>query len=136
MLRAAVAPHLVGDGKVPAPANPDADVPAMPYSVVDAIPGGPGEGNWAFPEADVVFVFQVSSVGASRAQAQGMADKVVKALFERNAAGYVHALAIAGVDVVFRAVQSTGGVTQEGTGAAQGLWTVPDRFELYLASNA
>lgn len=61
---------------------------AFPYSVLYSIPGGLLDGPpLGAPAVDAIFVYQVSSIGLRRDQADWMADTVRRTLLSRNPAG-------------------------------------------------
>lgn len=72
----------VGDHEVPPSVTP-------PYCVVHVIPGGDFRGpSFASPDADATLVYQVTSAGRTREQAQWMQDTVRRTVLKRLASGY------------------------------------------------
>lgn len=63
----------VGDGVAP-------DGAAPPYTVLYDIPGGSIDGTMGDPDADAIWAYQVTSIGATADQARWMADKNTVAL--------------------------------------------------------
>ncbi len=66
---AATAGFPVGDGKAPTGVTP-------PYAVIYPLDAADRNGPFNDPEADVIWEFQITSVGETREQAHGVADKV------------------------------------------------------------
>ncbi len=70
---ATVTGKQAGDGTAPAAA-------VLPYMVVYPIPSTEHSGDLATPDRDRAWMYQVTSVGATREQAQWMADEVETAI--------------------------------------------------------
>lgn len=66
------APFPVGDGV--APRNPDKSEMDPPYVVLYSLPGGQFDGPLSDSQADVTLIYQITSVGRSRQQAQVAID--------------------------------------------------------------
>ncbi|HEX9991353.1 MAG TPA: hypothetical protein VGB14_00355 [Acidimicrobiales bacterium] len=97
-----------------------------PFAVVYPIPGGSSDGPAQWPHADVDRVYQVSSVGKDRWQAEWMADKVRAAILGRNGNGaYVNPITVDGVVVFERDEYAQGAPIREGA-----LVSIGDRYVL------
>jgi hypothetical protein len=124
-------PRLVGDHEAP----PGADLD-IGYAVVYTIDGGQFEGAslWA-PESEAEVVFQVTSVGRKRNQAQWIADRARLTVLSRLAAGgfQVAFPDPAGMTVTGREPEgSTPGVIPEGV-APNRVYNIPERYRLHVA---
>ncbi|HEX9993202.1 MAG TPA: hypothetical protein VGB14_09775 [Acidimicrobiales bacterium] len=105
----------------------------LPYAVVYPIPGGTTGGPFVAPDADADFVYQVTSVGKDRWQAQYMAGLVRRAILDRDENGaFVHAITVAEDDpnlrravVWARSGQARGAPIREGA-----LVSIGDRYVL------
>lgn len=122
----------VGDNEAP----PDASLDDG-YAIVYTIDGGSFEGAplWA-PEADAWLVYQVTSVGRKRDQAEWIADRVRLTLLSRVADGgfQVAFPALAGMQVTGREPDGTSpGVIPEGV-TPNRVYNVPERFRLHAES--
>ena len=105
-----------------------------PWAIVYAIPGGNFDGPpLRAPNADGSFVYQVTSAGRSREQAEWMADMVRRTLLARNADGsfQVEFPDTTPLQVYARDSDSIGGVTVEGLPTAR-VFSVADRFTLFV----
>lgn len=75
--------QMIGDGRLLK--QPDK---GKPWAIVYSLPGTRLSGpEYADPEADATFVYQVTSVGASREQCEGMQDLVRRTVVLRNGVG-------------------------------------------------
>ncbi len=61
--------HQIGDAEAPA-------APVLPYAVLYPIPSPAHSGDLSLPDRDRTWSYQFTSVGQTREQAQGMADKI------------------------------------------------------------
>lgn len=114
---------LVGDHK--APTNHIA-----PYGIVYTIDGGMEWGApLTAPESEAIFVYQVTSVGARRDQAEWMADRVRRTMIDRAPDGSFLVIGNpppAGSVVQDRRPQGARGMAEE-----QGdVWQVAERYEI------
>lgn len=118
-LRTALGATKVGDHAVP-------DSHSGSYVIVYHLDGGRRAGSLQEPTEDAALAYQASCVGGSRMQAQWLADKV------RN---LVPELTITLVDWVVCdkiADVTPSGVQVEGKTKQDRLFTVPQRFTLYV----
>lgn len=104
------------------------------YSIVYTVDGGSYEGAplWA-PESDAILVYQVSSVGSLRSQAEWIADRVRRTLCSRVPKGgfQVTFPDPAGFRVTSRWPESTvPAPIVTGATAKDRIFTVPERFHL------
>lgn len=74
-------PFPIGDGA--APRSPTKDELDPPYAVLYQIPGGTFDGPLDDSQADVILVYQITSVGTTRQQAQVIID-VCRSLMKRE----------------------------------------------------
>jgi len=102
----------VGDAKAP-DANP-------PYYVVYPLPGQ-FDGNLADPDEDVMLAYQVTCVGRSREQAEGLADA---------ARTVMAALTVTGRNIQ-RVIPDTAGGTLRDDDDQPPVFTVPDRYTVW-----
>lgn len=123
----------VGDHK--APVRPVDDDDFYPYCIVYSIPGGRLSGSLANQHEDGELVFQVTSVGLTRRQAEWMADRVRQVWCARAVSGVFQVPFISppGWHVSGRIVQDglNGGVDTEGEPPTE-VWSVPERFLLQV----
>ncbi len=96
---AATAGFPVGDGQAPAGAVP-------PYAVVFALDDSDSDGPIDDWEADAVHQIQVTSVGETREQAQGVADEIRKKMTPPN-------MTVTGRRVLWVQVAVGGGVERD-----------------------
>lgn len=97
----------------PHPASSDYD--SMPYSVVECVGGGVSLGDLGSPDGMVAVLWQVTSVGSTRAQALGLADRVREAIIARDTGGeFPNAISAHGVRVTERRWEGDGGVQVDG----------------------
>lgn len=122
----------------------DADAPTadgMPYAVVTPLPGGSSEGDIANPDGTMHRIIQITSVGATRWQAEAMRDMCHQAVLARNANGFIHPIDAytengatkslatdVGLAVVGRAHDSSGGVDADGT-----VFNAHERYDLWVS---
>lgn len=102
------------------------------YTFVYSIPGGQFEGSFQNPEADATFVYQVTSVGATRTHAQWLAYKVNWALTSRGDSGSFNVTfpALTGMKVINRASGGfSPGVISQGS-----IYSVPNRYRISVVS--
>ena len=112
-----------GDGKAPGQSAPE-----VPYGIVYAIAGGGVDGGFADPHTDATFVYQLSSVGATREQAEWLADRARRAVLGRDPTGaLLFPLAAADLLVIYRDADSVGGVERDG-----GFFTAADRYSFLV----
>lgn len=98
------------DGPDPA----DSDYGTMPYSVVEHVGGGIADGDVGSPDGMVAALWQVTSVGATRAQALGLADRVRDAVLSRDTGGaFTNTITATGVDIVERRYSGDAGTRVE-----------------------
>lgn len=81
-------------GDSTSPQNEDGSFVEPPYTILYTIAGGSFSGPMYFqPEADVTLMYQVTSVGVTRKQAQWLATKVREAITGRDQFGrFVHVM--------------------------------------------
>lgn len=126
---------LVGDAKAPPlpPGMPERDF--WPYCIVYSIPGGSSSGSLADPFEDSGLVYQVTSVGRTRQQAEWMADRVRNVWLSRTTRGtfQVPLVSPQGWTAAGRIPQdgSGGGVDREGEPPNE-VFSVPDRYILQV----
>lgn len=124
----------VGDSGAPLDAT-------KPYGIVDPIPGGGPDGDAANPDGTLYRIVQVTSVGATRLQAEAARDRFHSAILATNPSGFQHpidaftlpgnapsTLTAAGLAVIGRSHVESGGVDYEGL-----LFNAHERYELWLA---
>ena len=70
-----------------APAPPAGEASAVPYYVVDWIPGGSVSGSWGAPAEQGAIVLQVTAAGRTLWQAAAMLDRARAVLLGRTAGG-------------------------------------------------
>ncbi len=103
------------------------------YTFVYSIEGGSFDGPpLGSPEEDATFVYQVTSVGATRAHAQWLADKVNWLLTSRDEYGgfLTDFPTLEGMSVIDRSPDEfSPGVVSEGT-----IYTIPVRYRISVVS--
>lgn len=122
-----LAAFTVGDGEKPATGGwqgaPAASV-FVPYVVVHPMPGGTADGTMSAPNTDVAADYQFTCVGATRAQAEEIADDVRAVLLPA-------ALTMAGTRaVIHRRLDFLGGAIRDDT-VQPAVWFVPDRYRIF-----
>lgn len=116
----------IGDHKAPA-SRPVGEPYAIVYALTSAEFWGPG---LVAPESSGDFVYQVDSIGASRAQAEWMGDRVRRTILARtNGTFQVAFPAPAGWAVADREHTGGGGVDVAGAPPNE-VFTVPERYTL------
>lgn len=115
----------IGDHKAPTL------TPGQPYAIVYALTSaefwGPG---LVAPESSGDFVYQVDSIGATRAQAEWMGDRVRRTILARaNGAFQVAFPVVAGWTMADREHAGGGGVDVAGVPPNE-VFTVPERYTL------
>lgn len=118
-------------------ASPPTGVLADGYTYVYSIDGGSYDGSpfWS-PEADATLVYQVTSVGLSRAHAEWLADRVRLTMTSRSSDGgfQVAFPALAGMTVIHRAPDGTSpGVIPEGPPENR-VYNIPERYRISVVS--
>lgn len=114
----------VGDREAP----PDAE---FPFYIVQAIPGGGTSGSLRHPDADVAFVYQVTSVGEARIQAEAAADRARDVVLGRNSKGrFKHAMS----GISDRSLDSFGGDDGPEGELTRELFSSAERYVLYVLS--
>lgn len=120
-----------GDHKAPVVSR--ADTAGWPYTIVYSLPGGTQERpNLRAPNADGLLVYQVTSVGLNREQAEWMADRVRLTLLGRDARGrfQVELQDIDGTRILDRMGQEgLPGIIAEGTPPNE-VFSVAERYVL------
>jgi hypothetical protein len=103
------------------------------YIVGWRIDGGGFDGSLGDPHQDVTLVYQFDSMGRSRNQVEGLADRVREVIVGMSpAGGHAHSLAGNGWTGGLRVQQTTGmpspeGIDERGT---VGVWAMRERFEI------
>lgn len=117
-----------GDHKAPATLTP-----GDPYAIVYAIPGGRfWGGGLVAPDASADLVYQVDSIGATRAQAEWMGDRVRRTILARTSTGAFQVAfpAVAGWSMADREPDGgPGGVDVAGVPPNE-VFTVAERYTL------
>lgn len=128
------ATQLCGDAKPEAPAG---QALVFPYRVVHSVPGGSMSGPpLGQSHGDAVYVYQVDSVGRTRASAEQAAAEVMEWVVGRNpdSTFVVPAAGPSGVRISDRIVDGTPGAPlQEGQPPNQ-VFTVSHTFGLYVTA--
>jgi hypothetical protein len=104
------------------------------YMILYALPGGDvGGPPLVAPEADVTVVYQITSVGEERANAEWMADRARQAIMGRYEDGRFKSeiSTPSGYVVADRRQLPDGGVDREGK-APNVVYSVPNRYALVL----
>lgn len=96
----------VGDHEAP-------DDRGYPYLILSTVPGGARDGSHGDPHEDVELVYQVRSVGVSRAQAQAALARARTVFLERANGEYTTPLAGAGWVAYHRELDADAGVGHE-----------------------
>lgn len=102
--------------------------PDQPFAVVYSLPGGGFDGPpLTNPEDSSEFVYQVTSVGVTRQQAEWMADAIRRTVLARSSSGAFQVAIVSptGVAICGRMGEAPGGVEEEGN-----LFSVAERFRL------
>lgn len=128
----------IGYGDIDQAANADGS-PIIPFVIRFSLDGQRSGPPWADKaNTDAEWTYQFTSVGASEAHAQAVADMVALAVLGRNANGWLHDLVIAAVEepvgtplwpaqtCTWREMESTSGAIASGS-----VVTVADRYTLY-----
>jgi hypothetical protein len=124
----ALSGFTVGDGEAPAAGgwqgSPEVS-PFTPYVVVHSMPGGTTDGTMAAPNIDAAVDYQTTCVGATRAQAEEIADDVRDVMLDA-------ALTLAGGlrVVIHRRLDFLGGALRDDT-VQPALYIVPDRYRVF-----
>jgi hypothetical protein len=110
---------------------------AQGYTYVYAIDGGSFDGPplWS-PESDATLVYQVTSVGQNREQAEWLADRVRLTMTSRLPDGgfQVAFPVLAGMSVIHRSPDGTSpGVIPEGPPESR-VYNIPERYRLSVVS--
>lgn len=124
----------IGDGEAPLELSD-----GEPYAFVQTIPGGYHEGDASNPDTTCTAVYQVTSIGATRWQAEAMRDLAHRAILARFATAFTNpidnyieneatkTLAALGWKVAGRTHDSSGGVMPEGV-----VFNAHERYELWV----
>lgn len=104
------------------------------YVIGWKIDGGEPHGSLGDAHQDLTLVYQFDTVGRTRQQCEGGADRVRAAMLDVTATGgHVHALAGTGFRGGLRSQQTTGMPTPEGTDDQnRPVWTMRERFEVQV----
>ena len=117
---------LVGDGAQPAGSGWQGE-PGLsqfvPYCILHAIPGGITDGTIANPDEDAQNLHQATCVGATRQQAEWVADVA------RGALTAPQAVTVAGRFVAIVSVDQLGGCRRDET-VEPVVWMTADRFRV------
>jgi len=120
---------LVGDGQKPHGAGWQGERGASvfrPYAIVWPIPGGTLDGSLGAPDTDAETLYQVTSVGATRQQAEVVGDRVREALVAAE-------LDIDGRGLIRVRCEELGGATVDRS-VEPPVFMVPDRFAVVTDS--
>jgi hypothetical protein len=115
----------VGDGEKPDGAGwqgTPGQSTFTPYVVVVSF-GGMSGGTIRHPDSDTEAIYQLSSVGATRSQAELVADEARTVMLEWP-------WTVAGRAIQLVRVDAYGGAFREDLGAPP-LWSVPDRYRVF-----
>lgn len=110
------------------------EVAGKPWAIVYSIPGGAlRDDNLAAVENGIDLIYQVTSVGRRRDQAEWMADLVRTTVMARTSSGFTTAWpAMTGLSVADRQLLGgLGGVEPSGQSPHE-LWSVAERFLIRL----
>ena len=112
---ASVTGKEIGDAKAPAPTGTN-PLPDLPYAVVYPMPYRHRVNpDFADADPDVALIYQVTSVGENRGQAEWMADQVYKAILTRSGSGFANAITLPpGHKVYGRSWEESGPASYEG----------------------
>lgn len=124
---------LVGDSQAPERGDLSDD-DFYPYCIVYNIPGGSSSGGLGFGYEDTDIVYQVTSVGLTRQQADWLADRVRLTWCARAGVGFqVPFVSPSGWEVAGRIPQYgfSGGIDVEGEPPHQ-VFSAPERFLLQV----
>lgn len=104
---------------------------AYPYCIVYTIDGGELWGSLRFPESDALVIYQVTSVGERRDQAEWMADRVRRTILNRISSGFQVPMGNPEGWVINdrRSHGGVGQVNSEGLPPNQ-VFSIPERFAL------
>lgn len=123
---AATTRHPAGDGDASFTGD------EHPYTVVDALPGGVPGGHVGAPDTVADVVWQVTAVGETRAQAEGLMDRARTAILARDDSGaYVNALDALPTVVVARRWDGDGGLVVDA-----GVVNVSERFRFTIRATS
>lgn len=101
----------VGDFDAPG----DGDSPEYPYLVVTSIPGGGSSGIVGNPADTLTIVYQLTSVGLRRDQAEQLAARAHEAMLAIAPSGeWVHPISASGHSIGVREHDASGGTDFEG----------------------
>lgn len=104
-----------GDAEAPPDDTGDTlTVPSYPYGIVELVPGGGIDGDASQPAGMANLVYQITTVGQTRQQAERLLGRAHLHLLATAAAGWAMPITAAGHDVITRGVDSLGGTTREG----------------------
>lgn len=133
MLRDVVA-RPVGDAVVPGPLTGTDDL--VPYTIVYGMPGGRYTGPPLLgSETSAQLVYQVTSVGETREQAEALADRNRDAILamHTDAAGWLNPISAGpGRHVMSRDTVAGPGEAVAGDGPPDSVWHVDERFVLHV----
>lgn len=120
---------LIGDGEAPGPQDTE---PAYPYAIVYWLTHGPTIESFeqvTFPDRHQLMVYQVTSIGETREQADWMAHKVRRAITDRTVGpnGFRLEIGTTNTLVIDRRENSSSGTGKEGE-----LWRCSDRYQLMV----
>lgn len=104
------------------------------YHVLYRIPDGSASGSFGDPHQDLVLVFQITTVGRSRAQCEGLAWIASNVVVEMSpSGGHVHPLSGPGWRGGLRTQQTFDAPHDEGTDeTGKRAWAQRERFEVQV----
>lgn len=120
---------LVGDGE--APGDPKVE-PAYPYAIVYLITHGPTIGDVnvvVSPDREALFIYQVTSIGETREQADWMAHKCRRAITDTTTSPNGWRLEIGTTNTLV--IDRRNNVSL-GTGNEGGIWRASDRYQMMV----
>lgn len=115
-------------------ANGDPIDTSADYVVGWKIDGGEAHGSLGDAHQDLTLVYQFDSVGRTRQQCEGLADRVRAAMLDVTATGgHVHTLAGTGFRGGLRTQQTTGMPVPEGVDDKnRPVWTMRERYDVQV----
>lgn len=121
----------IGDHTAPSQAEMT-DEEFFPYAIVYSIEGGELTGPpLSAPEADGEFVYQVTSVGTTRKQAEWMADRARRTVLARTSGQYqVEMVSPAGTKIRGRIPDGGAGPVDVEGEEPNEIYSVPERFRI------
>lgn len=113
--------------------NDTKQVADVPYAILYPLPGGGSEGGapLTHPDADLQFVYQVTSVALRDDQAEWMADKVRWAMLGRDSSGtFRWSLTATGMTVMDRRLSGAVG----GLDLVDQIYQIPESYSIYVTT--